>query len=997
MRKGVLSGVVLGALLTTMIPSRALALFGTPDSARGFAFSLLEWDTTLVNVLSNAQIAMASQGYNPTLYRQTQLNQNDSLSFSFIEEISTPFGAGAFFTHGTEADSLTAGTGGEPAIQFFDNFPLAYSKWQELVSSGVVSYAETKVDEVDHRGATYYAIILLSPGINRLAQPRNAVLNASASYGGGQYANWSANGTITMASYFPAGPLSTAPTDAAVFWARMRGLNGRFNRTFANARAATGLSSFPSLAGSSLVLAPWVDEVFPTDGDSVTGPQVAYISFDTGMDTTGTTDSLITVHDAVEFWGGALPKWTAPFSLDYKLFPDYTGLGWIQIDGARIRSEGGIPMNTDETNLIAGDTLLYFYPCRNPDRPAVAFHTRTATTVAGGNRIRFTTDWEHNTSSFTVERVGGSALPTLPSSGTGGPGVYEVLDPLGVAGDRYRLTEHQTGGRPDLRYDVFEARPQPMVFSGEPITYDQDSLAIEMELMDSDSCEIAPRSIPGRYVIIAPDDLCAALCPYDSLMSWLGVSTDIIPISQTFILGGIRGYLQYAAHFNTMYALLVGDANDGQWWDDPSKWINGWKYPRVGATGPHVPSQPELNMIPTFYTADADSPGVAMSFYTPYYASDLPYADVDNDGLPDLRVGRLPVHSAQEIYAYTAKLKGFLQASAPPGAPKTAFLTYAQDNGTLLGMSVEEDADEVEAVFPGASNVGRLTDTETTSWTYQHRESQADSVANAGPDRILWLASGAQRDIYANYWRLDQGWSMAHLSSPTTPGRFFVSLGLSCGMGNFDQTEDYTSCDSTGPDPAHCTGPIRPIPERLLFEPAKGAIAVIGPTRGTFQPANVILAKELIKHMYSSGYDLGTAFMLAQRNAIVHHPEYKNVFRSYVLLGDPVIGGPTITGIAEASAPGLRTGLSAPRPNPFNPSTMFEVTLASKGAVHFRIFDAQGRLVRTLLRGEVVGPGRIQVRWDGRNQAGNTVGSGVFFARMETEGSTFGRKLVMLK
>ena len=386
----------------------------------------------------------------------------------------------------------------------------------------------------------------------------------------------------------------------------------------------------------------------------------------------------------------------------------------------------------------------------------------------------------------------------------------------------------------------------------------------------------------------------------------------------------------------------------------------------------------------------------AMSFYTPYYASDLPYADVDGDGLPDLRVGRLPVHSVQEVIAYTAKLRAFLQAPPPPSGTKTAFLTYAQDNGTLLGSSVEEDAEEVEAAFPGGVDLGRLTDTESTSWTYEQRESFADSVANASPERVLWLASGAQRDTYANYWRIDHGWSMAHLSPPATAGRFFVSLGMSCGMGNFDQTEDYVSCDSTGPDPADCTGPIRPIAERLLLEPDKGAIAVVGPTRGTFQPANVIMTKELIKQMYSSNYDLGTAFMIAQRNAVVRHPEYRNVFRSYVLLGDPVIGGPTITAVAEAAGV-LRSGLSSPRPNPFNPATTLAVTLAARGAVHLRIYDIRGRLVRTLIKGDILGPGTIQVRWDGRNQSGNDVGSGVFFARMDVGGASFRQKLVLLK
>jgi hypothetical protein len=290
----------------------------------------------------------------------------------------------------------------------------------------------------------------------------------------------------------------------------------------------------------------------------------------------------------------------------------------------------------------------------------------------------------------------------------------------------------------------------------------------------------------------------------------------------------------------------------------------------------------------------------------------------------------------------------------------------------------------------------RVTATNDTTWTLERRETVADSVANSSPDRIVWLSSGAQRDIYANFWRLDQGWSVGQLQAPTPSGRFFISLGFSCGMGNFDQTEDYAACDSTGPSPAYCTGSIRPIPERLLFDPQKGAIAVVGPTRGSFQRGNTLFAREMVKQLAAMGRDLGTAFMLAQGTAMTKFPEYTNQFRSYVLLGDPVLGGPIVTSVA--GVPGLiRPGLGAARPNPFNPTTVLPVTIASSGRVWLRVFDAQGRLVRILLRGESLRAGTTPVTWDGRNQQGAAVGSGVYFASMTASGKSYQRKLVMLK
>jgi hypothetical protein len=385
-----------------------------------------------------------------------------------------------------------------------------------------------------------------------------------------------------------------------------------------------------------------------------------------------------------------------------------------------------------------------------------------------------------------------------------------------------------------------------------------------------------------------------------------------------------------------------------------------------------------------------------MSFYTPYYASDLPYADVDGDDLPELRIGRLPVASVDDVLAYTSKLRQYLNTPPPEGGLRATQLTYAQNNGSVVGNDIATDADTIATTIPGGVDLTRYTDTEGTLWTYAHRESLANDAVNQGPDYVTWVASGAQRDIYANYWRIDHGWSMSRLATITPPSRFFLSFAFSCGMGNFDQTENYTSCDSTGSGTAHCTGPITPIAERLLMDPQKGAIAAIGPSRGTFQPGNKLLALEFQRLLFSPGSDVGTAFMLAQRSCIVRHPEYKNLFRSYNLLGDPLIGGRILTGVSDA--PSVKVGsLSRARPNPFNPRTTLAITIASAGPVKVRVFDFQGRLVRTLLDAQLVPAGSRTLTWDGINDRGTQVASGVYLVRMDTAGSSFQQKIVLLK
>ncbi len=68
-------------------------------------------------------------------------------------------------------------------------------------------------------------------------------------------------------------------------------------------------------------------------------------------------------------------------------------------------------------------------------------------------------------------------------------------------------------------------------------------------------------------------------------------------------------------------------------------------------------------------------------------------------------------------------------------------------------------------------------------------------------------------------------------------------------------------------------------------------------------------------------------------------------------------------------------------PNPFNPLGEIRFVLPEPGVVDLRVYDVSGRLVRTLLAGVAVAEaGRAS--WDGRDDAGLRVGSGVYFARV---------------
>ncbi len=98
---------------------------------------------------------------------------------------------------------------------------------------------------------------------------------------------------------------------------------------------------------------------------------------------------------------------------------------------------------------------------------------------------------------------------------------------------------------------------------------------------------------------------------------------------------------------------------------------------------------------------------------------------------------------------------------------------------------------------------------------------------------------------------------------------------------------------------------------------------------------------------------------------------------------------------AEAGLP-VAPRISGTHPNPFGPSTSISLLLPSRSRGSVSIYDAAGRLVRTLAGGEFAA-GASAVAWDGRDGGGRPVASGVYFARLETDCGASSSKLVLLR
>ena len=112
---------------------------------------------------------------------------------------------------------------------------------------------------------------------------------------------------------------------------------------------------------------------------------------------------------------------------------------------------------------------------------------------------------------------------------------------------------------------------------------------------------------------------------------------------------------------------------------------------------------------------------------------------------------------------------------------------------------------------------------------------------------------------------------------------------------------------------------------------------------------------------------------------------------------DVRIAGPEPTGVLDevASQP-TALALTANYPNPFNAATAIRYALPEAGPVRLAVYALNGQQVRSLVQGAVA-PGWHMAQWDGRDDAGRAVASGVYLYRLDATGGVRIGKMALVR
>ena len=83
-------------------------------------------------------------------------------------------------------------------------------------------------------------------------------------------------------------------------------------------------------------------------------------------------------------------------------------------------------------------------------------------------------------------------------------------------------------------------------------------------------------------------------------------------------------------------------------------------------------------------------------------------------------------------------------------------------------------------------------------------------------------------------------------------------------------------------------------------------------------------------------------------------------------------------------------------PNPFNPSTTIDFSLSYSSEVTLEIYNVKGELTKKLINGPL-SAGSHSAEWNGKDNSGNDVASGIYFYRLTSNNEAKSKKMLLLK
>jgi hypothetical protein len=380
-------------------------------------------------------------------------------------------------------------------------------------------------------------------------------------------------------------------------------------------------------------------------------------------------------------------------------------------------------------------------------------------------------------------------------------------------------------------------------------------------------------------------------------------------------------------------------------------------------------------------------------------------------------VGRIPVSNATRITYTLNKLVAFEQDT---GAWKNNALIAGsilffenQDHSGYPFIDGMTCLDSICTGLLGGMNLTCMTEKcgiVVSPFSYPPiSESAFNDAWRTGQHAVVnWSGHGWSDGAYRTCWNWDDGDGIPEHGNGEMQSYQFINVSTSDLDDDYPSIVFAVSCNVGYPDP----NPYGNCGVDLLTKLGWGAAAgVVSSSR----PASISsdwknngggteqICYEFNRYMISEGERIGDALYDGKYHAHTYFGwdylyEYMNLY-NYNLYGDPalLVNGATagITDSPERTPePGIRLGPG--EPNPFASTTTLRFALSRSGNVRIDVHDVRGRRVATLADRRYEA-GEHAVTWDGTDDSGAGLASGLYFIGVETDSRKAVRKLVHLE
>src|SRR5512138_2841172 len=341
---------------------------------------------------------------------------------------------------------------------------------------------------------------------------------------------------------------------------------------------------------------------------------------------------------------------------------------------------------------------------------------------------------------------------------------------------------------------------------------------------------------PAQYLIIAHPDFIDGLQPLIEARRAQGLTVSIVDVNDVYARysygvfdpQAIRQYIAYAQkHLGTQYVLLVG----------------GDTYDYRNYLGRN-----SLSFIPSLYTATGPT--------TRFVPVDPLYADVDNNKIPDLAIGRFPVRTSAELDLMVAKTLAY----AGKDYGRTAVFASDMFDGTESFKNISQG---MSASLPGDWSVQQI---HMDDLSVSAAQKQLINALNKGVAFVSYTGHSAQTT-----WSFSRLFQTQNAEALTNAGRPFVVIQWGCFNTYYV-------------DPLNKT-----LVQSFLFAGDRGAVAVMGASTRTDSSSEEALGILIMPRLTAQGMTIGQAMQDAKFELAQEHPELLDVILGWTLMGDPAL------------------------------------------------------------------------------------------------------------